>query len=116
MRRAQLRPEITPWKANQVLRASTWKSRDRLTTLRPRRHIRDVYHYDHRMLTYTYNPTLNRWEATYASVGIGSVSDQQGMTLLGGCRYDRGQLLHDYGVRYTRSARLGGPRVWIEAT
>jgi hypothetical protein len=52
------------------------------------------------------------WEATPVSIGHGSVSDQGGMNQLLSVNYVWNEgITYDYGYRFYRDQRGGGPRI-----
>ena len=85
MKIADLSPTVTPFKAGQTLKASSWSSVDSVDSMG---RVRKVYHYG--TLMGEYADWGADWEGGWyfspVSVGIGSATDQKYMNiLLAGC-------------------------------
>lgn len=135
MRIIEMRPELTPWKDGQHRKVSSWAFRDGDTGQQA---VRYIWHYSTLMGCY-YGVTLCdmcaqdqhhgerecprtdltapnlAWVFEPLSIGHGSQTDQQGMNQLMGYRYlrrDSGRTFtQDYGYRYDRDIKGGGPRI-----
>ena len=123
MRIIDMRPENTPWKDGQQLRASSWSARDYYQSIGG--HIRDIYHYSTHMIQFVgferefdsvRGEMTLEWQGFPVSIGHGSVSDQGGINQLlsyttiyvkgEGCKQFDG-----YGYYMLRDKRGGGPRI-----
>lgn len=101
MRIEQLSPLVTPWKNGQTLSASSWHSVD-YRDPRDGACLRRVWHYETLMVEFvTYGGP--EWFANPMSVGLGSVSDQNGVNTLFAATSSP--------LRFRRDAKGGGPRV-----
>ena len=122
MRIIDMRPEITPWKDGQSRKVGKWSFTD--TTQPIGAKIRQVFHYNTLMLEFVgleYEFDKERgeithvWSAEPVSIGLGSVSDQGGMNQLMAPTYRMGPaddgMYRDYGYRYYRDIKGGGPRI-----
>ena len=120
MRIIDMRPEITPWddKKNTDRKVGNWSFRDHYMPIGG--HVRDIYHYSTHMVEFVgferyFDPDrgemVMEWQATPVSIGHGSVSDQGGMNQLLSVNYWNRSITYDYGYRYHRDQRGGGPRI-----
>ena len=120
MRIIDMRPEITPYEEGQSRKVGKWSFTDYYQSIGG--HCRDIYHCDTLMLTFVgFERTFDHdrdemtyeWHAEPVSIGHGSVSDQGGMNQLMGVQYywQRREMMQDYGYRYYRDNKGGGPRI-----
>ena len=122
MRIIDMRPEITPYKEGQSRKVGNWSFMDYYQSIGG--HCRDIYHYNTLMVTFVgferefdseRGEVTLEWHAEPVSIGHGSVGDQGGMNqLLGYCSmWEPGgvKTYVDYGYRYYRDQRGGGPRI-----
>lgn len=78
MKIEQLSPVRTPFKVGKKLRASSWASEDVVDSFGD--NVRRIFHYDTLMCEFV--GSEDGWWCGVLSVGIGSVSDQNGMNTL----------------------------------
>ena len=98
-----IRPERTPYSDRQVLRFGHWSLRDEDFTYSDgtMAHYRYIVHYATIMGYFYYAADGDGWQFSWASIGRGSVSDQNGMN----------RIIRGYGWRFLRA---GYPRYeWV---
>jgi len=98
MRTEHLAPLFTDWKPHRTVRAHAWTAKD--SQLGGTK-VRDIYHYTTRMGAFT-DTENGDWVFRPVSVGVGSVSDAQGMN----------KIVGRYGWSMRRDQKGGGPR-WL---
>lgn len=74
-----LSPMVTKFHTNKVLRASSWRTVDRMDGEFP---VREIYHYETLMGEFVAHDDDETWFFAPKTVGLGSVSDQNGMRIL----------------------------------
>jgi hypothetical protein len=127
MRIIDMRPEVTEFDDRDLTcgfktKVHNWSFRD-ITCFHPAdghtHQHREIWHHETYMGNYSRKMYKagepGAWVFTPISIGHGSVSDQNGMNQLMSVRGSWGKdgfVLHrDYGYRYSRDQRGGGPRI-----
>jgi hypothetical protein len=131
MKIIEMRPELTPFKAGQRKRASSWRFIDTVETddMGLVYDCRQIRHYDVLMMEFHGFSThfdhgrgedYRTWVVRVLSIGIGSATDQQGVNQLCGARFYLGggqrnkperMMLKSYGFQMYRDRKGGGPRI-----
>ena len=113
MKIIEMRPELTEWRDGQSRKVSSWSFHDKYQSIGAQ--IREIWHYTTKMgefVGFDGGEDAVAWAFMPESLGIGSATDQQGMNQLMSTTYLHGHgMLIDYGYRYSRDRKGGGPRI-----